>query len=741
MAQKQELQRDLGLWSILAISMGAMIGSGIFILPGLAMAEAGPAVILAFVLAAILVVPAAVSIAELGTAMPEAGGDYIFIERGMGPGAGTIAGLGTWLMLMFKGALALVGGMFYLKAVISLPSVEAVAVVIGTILIAINVFGVKQTGNLQTIMVIVMVLILGAFVAVSIIHVENEYYQPFFIEDGIGGLLSATAMVLVSYAGVTKVAAVAEEIEDPGRNLPLGLILSLVATTLLYALIVFVLVGIVEGEALAGSNIPMVDAVEPFFGTIGVVLIVVAAMLALISTANAGILTASRYPFALSRDRLLPRFFGRVHDKLHTPVTAIVITGAAMLAIIVFLPVEDIAKTAGSFQIIVYILVNIALVAFRVTDPVWYNPEFKSPAYPWVQIFGVVSGLAILTQMDLLPLIGGIGIIVLGSLWYHFYGKSRVEREGILGEALATTIEEEPPTARPYRVVVPIANPNQLRGLIRVAAASVSPYENAELIGVNVVTVPDQTSLAQEISSEVERMEQQQQILEEAIEIAEEFGCTMRTHPIVGRDVADAILHVIEEEEADEVILGWKGERKRRDHVLGSIIDPVATEARCEVTLAKIRHETVGDTVAFVTEGPYSRVTLIRAAELVASDETATLTLSTVEVPRDGMTEEELRDHGRSLIDEIVTQVDIVDIGDYETEILIADDVEEALVERAADFQTVCIGATRSKTVEQVLFGSLPETIGSSVDANVVIVQGEDLSRRSLWEVVKQIWS
>ncbi len=737
MAHKQELQRELGLWSIIAISMGAMIGSGIFILPGLAMAEAGPAVILAFILAAVLVVPAAVSIAELGTAMPEAGGDYVFIERGMGPGAGTIAGLGTWLMLMFKGALALVGGMFYLKAVMTLPSVEAVAVVIGTILIAVNVFGVKQTGGLQTVMVIVMVLILGGFVSVSLIQVENQHYQPFFADDAMGGLMTATAMVLVSYAGVTKVAAVAEEIEDPGRNLPLGLLLSLGVTTLLYALIVFVLVGIVEGEALAGSNIPMVDAVEPFFGFGGVVLIVVAAMLALISTANAGILTASRYPFALSRDRLLPEFFGRVHEGLHTPVVAILITGGAMLAIIVFLPVEEIAKTAGSFQIIVYILVNIALIAFRTSNLDWYNPEFKSPLYPGIQIFGIISGVAILTQMDTLPLVGGVGIVVGGTLFYLLYGKSRVDREGIIGEALAMTMDVEAPVGRPYRVVVPIAKREGIRGLIQIAAASAAPHGNAEIIAVNVIKVPDQTSLTQEIESEVERMNEQQELLEEAIAISEELGFSARVHPIVGRDISGAIMHVIEEEEADEVILGWKGERKRRENILGSIIDPIVQEARCEVTLVKLRHETIGDTVAFINDGPYAAVTVRRAAELVASEEGASLTLANVEVPTDGVSDEELTQRGVDIIDRVAAEADL-EPGDYQTDVIISDDVESALLKKAEDFRTVCIGATQSKRFERVLFGAIPEKIGEEASGTVVIVQAEDLSRRSIWTVLRE---
>ena len=764
MAQKKELQRDLGLWSVVAIAMGAMIGSGIFVLPGVAMAQAGPAVVVAFFIAAVLVVPAAISIAELGTAMPEAGGDYVFIERGMGPGAGTIAGLGTWLMLMFKGALALVGGMFYLTA-LGMPAeltlwemgnvslIKVVAVLIGVALISVNIFGVKQTGNLQTIMVIVMIAILGGFVAVSIFQVDAGNFDPFWFDpeegqnrvDGIFGILTATTMILVSYAGVTKVAAVAEEIKNPGRNLPLGLLLSMGVTTVLYLLIVFVLVGVVEPELLEGSNVPMADAVgalfsQPMVALIAILLIVVAAMLALVSTANAGVLTASRYPFALSRDKLLPEFFGSVHKRYHTPVTAILITGGAMLVIVLFLPVEDIAKIAGSFQIIVYILVNMALIAFRVASPRWYRPAFKSPAYPWLQLFGIASGIGILAMMDTAPLVGGVGIIVIGSLWYLYYGKPRVEREGIVGDVLATTMAVAPTAERPYRVVVPLASRDGLPGLIRVAVASASAHEHAELVGVNVVVVPDQTSLAQEIAAERERMDEQEDLLAEAVELTESLGLTMRTHAIVGRDVVDAILQVAEDEEADEMVLAWKGVRKKREFVLGSYIDPLVQKAQCEVTLATIRHDSMGDTVAFVTDGPYGEVTVIRAAELVSSEPGATLTLATVVKPDEDMDDEDLRRRGRALIEELVNRIDLVDVTDYEVDVMISDDVEEVLLARARDFRTVCIGATRSKTFERVLFGDIPETIGEKVSGNVVIVRGEMGVRRSLWHVLKQKW-
>jgi len=200
-----------------------------------------------------------------------------------------------------------------------------------------------------------------------------------------------------------------------------------------------------------------------------------------------------------------------------------------MLVIILTLPVEEIAKTAGAFQIVVYVLVNVALVAFRVRDPAWYEPDFRSPAYPWIQVFGVVGGIGILTQMDTLPLTGGVGIVVLGFAWYLVYGRRRVEREGILREAVTTGIEKET-EERPYRVVVPVARPDEERGLLRMAASSAARHEDAEIVTVNVLTVPYQTSLSQEVAFEQERIERQRELLDKARDITEELGVGLRTH-------------------------------------------------------------------------------------------------------------------------------------------------------------------------------------------------------------------
>lgn len=175
----KELERDLGLSAVLAISIGAMIGSGIFILPALAIKISGPAVILAYLVAGLLVVPAALSKSEMATAMPEAGGTYIYIERGMGPLLGTVAGIGTWFSLAFKGALALVGGVPYLVLLFDLP-VKPVALTLAVVLILVNLLGAKQTGQLQVAIVTVMLAALAWFIYGGTTAVEPVRYGGFF---------------------------------------------------------------------------------------------------------------------------------------------------------------------------------------------------------------------------------------------------------------------------------------------------------------------------------------------------------------------------------------------------------------------------------------------------------------------------------------------------------------------------------------------------------------------------------
>ncbi|WIV67137.1 amino acid permease [Natrialbaceae archaeon AArc-T1-2] len=439
------LNRDLGLPEVVAISIGAMVGSGIFILPALAYEIAGSTVVLAYILAGLLVIPAALSKSEMATAMPEDGGSYVYIERGMGPLLGTVAGIGTWFSLSFKGALALVGGVPYLLYMLdrSLSSgvVTGLALGIAALLILLNLIGSDVTGRFQVGIVAIMLVAMVWFVAGSGLAIESERLSG-SLDPGSTGLLAATGAVFVSYAGVTKIASVAEEIENPSRNIPLGMLVSLGFTTLLYVLLVVVLIGVTPGDVLTATDAPVAVAAEQTLGTIGVVAVVVAALLALVSTANAGVLSASRYPFAMARDNLVPTSLEELHPRFNTPMRAILLTGAVIMVLIAFVPILQIAKLASAFQVLVFILVNLAVVGFREGAVEGYDPDYVSPLYPWVQVAGIVGGLVVLTTMGTIPFVGAIVITAGAMAWYYVYARKRIDREGAARAGVRENVSE-----------------------------------------------------------------------------------------------------------------------------------------------------------------------------------------------------------------------------------------------------------------------------------------------------------
>jgi amino acid transporter len=639
----KELERDLGLPSVLAISIGAMIGSGIFILPALALEIAGPAVIVAYLLAGLLVVPAALSKSEMATAMPEAGGTYIYIERGMGPLLGTIAGVGTWFSLSFKGALALIGGVPYLLLLFDLP-LKPVALGLAAVLILVNLFGAKQTGRLQLGIVVVMLAALGWFAAGSAPSVQSTNYANFFA-DGIGGLLAATGLVFVSYAGVTKVASVAEEIEDPGRNIPLGILGSLAFTTVLYVAIVTVLVGVTDPGTVAGSLTPVAVAAEATLGQAGVIAVILAAILALVSTANAGILSSSRYPFAMSRDKLAPPSLSKISDRFGTPVTSITLTGAVLLALIAFVPILEIAKLASAFQIMVFGLINIALIAFR-EGSMEYEPEFTSPLYPWMQIFGAITGVLLLTQMGTVALVGALVITVGSIIWYFVYVKPRVRREGAATDAIRRQVGRNALTdvasaAEDDTNEVLVAFTKEIdaereRSLVALAADIVRP-DDGRVVAVRFEEIPDQAPLTENAtiqSSSDLSFETRLEGLEA------EFDVDIEADEVVSHDTKHAIVNFADHRGVDRILAEHEPLRLR-SRLGGDPIDWVVRHAPCDVLLMdNLGYDDPKRIVLSGDGGPYAPLA-VSIAEAVASANSGTVSLW---YPADGDSTDQYRE-------------------------------------------------------------------------------------------------
>ncbi len=425
-----KLKRELGLLQLFSIGAGAMISSGLFILPGLAFARAGPSVILAYLLAGILLIPPVLSKAELVTAMPKSGGIYFYIHRSLGPGMGTVGGLAAWFSLSFKTAFAMLGiGVFVLlfNPGFTEIQIKLVAVACGLFFTLVNIIGVKMTGRFQVVMVATLVGILAFYVIGGASSIQFNRYIP-FMPLGLGSVFATASMVYVSYGGLTKICAVAGEAKNPGRDIPLALILTLIFMALRYIVVVFVTVGLVDSAQLQNSLIPISLGASTFLGRTGSLILGGAALLAFITTANAGILAASRDPMAMGEDKLLPGAFRKI-SKHGAPWFSILFTSAFMLVAIWFLNLENLIKVASTLKLLMFTLANWSVIFMREGKLKHYQPTFRSPLYPWIQILGIIGELFLLSMMGGTPLlIVGIFIVCAWG-WYWFYARGKTKSE------------------------------------------------------------------------------------------------------------------------------------------------------------------------------------------------------------------------------------------------------------------------------------------------------------------------
>jgi amino acid transporter/mannitol/fructose-specific phosphotransferase system IIA component (Ntr-type) len=418
------------IWLKGQIASGAMISSGLFILPGLAYATAGPAVIFAYILGGILVIPSALSKIELATAMPSAGGTYFYIERSLGPAFGTFGGLANWFSISFKSAFALLGlGAFALLLYPGITEfqIKLLAIAFCIIFTILNLVSVRMTGRVQVVLVLFLLAALTYYSVHGFASIDVQRYVP-FVPHGAKAVFATAGLIFISFGGLTKVASVAEEVKKPSRNIPMGILTSLVVVALFYALTVFITVGLVGKDALAHSLIPISLGARQFASIPGRAIMAIAAIMAFVTTANAGILSASRSPMAMSRDKLLPKFFARVNKRFGTPHIAILLTSIFMITVILFLNLENLVKTASTLMLILFMFVNISVIIMRESKIHSYRPSFRSPLYPWLQIAAILAYGFLIFEMGEVPIAITATFTALCCLWYLFYVSARTKR-------------------------------------------------------------------------------------------------------------------------------------------------------------------------------------------------------------------------------------------------------------------------------------------------------------------------
>ncbi|MFP9061379.1 amino acid permease [Natrialbaceae archaeon A-chndr2] len=768
------LKRDLGLVSTMAIAIGAMVGSGIFILPGVAYVTVdGPAVVLAFLIAGLLVLPAAFSAAEMATAMPEDGGSYVFVERGMGPLLGTIAGVGNWFMLSFKGALALVGGVPYIVFIAPWLTeyILVIAVALAILFTVINIVSTKSAGTLQFAIVGAMLVALAWFIVGGLPDLSPERTAGAF-NYGSGGLIAATALVFISYAGVIKIAAVAEEVKDPGKTIPRAMIGSLLLTTALYVAVVYVSIGVVDIDAAIaagdlqpdGEGAIMALAADATLGTAGTVAVVLAALLALASTANAGLLSASRFPFAMARDGLAPGAFERVSERYNTPVLAVSVSGAIIVVLVIFVPIDQVAKFGSAFQIIVFILVNLALIGFREGAIDGYSPAFTAPLYPWMQLFGMASGFVVLTQVGVVPLAGAVLITGVSIIYFYLYVRPRTDREGAartevrrnVGETALERTRELFAEGRRYDTLVAITEETPIetrRDMLRIGT-DLSALREGSVTVTNFKQVPPRVFTASDtIARHDEPPEWAREVrpyssVDDGTTVTnggrqrtdgdangaattEDLGSASAAETVAGgsklvrsppvdfrtvttEDIGPAIVEFASFEDQSFIVLERRVEELHELYGEG-LNEHVLRNAPCGVLLVEDRGFDDADEIAVATErGVYDPEKLL-VADAIAEETGATLTLLQT-IPEDAPAERE------QVVQEYHDELRRILTVTADSRILRSDDRVAALA-RFANAADLLVTTTERRGLSGALFGRPGDRLVDAVDVTAIMIQ------------------
>ena len=700
----KKLERTLSLPGAIAVSIGGML-SGIFVLPGLAVGITGSSVWLAFLVAALCILPAVLSKSELGTAMPKSGGTYVYIERAFGPLFGTIAGIGLWLSLLLKSAFSLVGLSAYLYVVVNIDEAytKAIALLALLLIFLLNVFGLKKVEKTQLFIVSVSIISLIVIIILGFNSFDTKLTEPVF-SDGTNGFIAGVAFLYISYAGVTKIAAIAGEIKNPAKNLPLTMIISLFLITTIYCMVALALVGNVEASILATDIKPIHTLFQTIGGdTFGLIAGVVG-VLTLMSMANSGVLASSRFPFAMSKDGLLPSYLAGINSRFMTPASAILTTSILIALAIIFLDVVKIAKLASAFKVLMFIFNELTVIVLRETNAQWYKPTFKSPLYPYVQIFGILSGIVLLAFLGVMPVVSVLGVVVLGFLIFLVYG-SKSDRSGIASSyGILSFFFKDASKIRDYsddvdatedvittdaQVVVPLLGDEESPEMLVEMASALNNTNSVQAF--DITEVPNQTdsSVFMEDSPSSTSLKRRIQRLSDSKNLSVGFDA------VVTYELSQTINRLSSQETCKWLVMGW-GARPNSGIFISNPIGWLLANINSNLALYKdngVRY--IGKVVLALRPGRKDK-NFIGIANSVCKHFGAALTLLHV-VPEKSRTTETIKHRSEEKLKQSKVKANV--------EVVKSDKPVDTISEISASYDLLILGTPEKDNWIKVLFG------------------------------------
>jgi amino acid transporter len=752
-APTPELSREMTLFHAVMIGVGAMIGAGIFVLTGTAAGEAGPALILAFILNGFIATLTACSYAELGSCFPEAGGGYLWVKEGLPQPSGFLSGWMSWFAHAVACSLyALAFGAFAVEilvmAGVPIPhdSLAGALLCKGFAALAcifftwINFRGAGETGLVEALVTIAKIVVIAIFLvagAIALLRASPASLERFwdFMPKGMTGVLVAMGYTFIAFEGYEIIAQCGEELKDPKRNIPRSIFISMAIVVPIYVLVAVVALGAVNSGdqpswQYLGENgeLAMIRAADDFMIVkgLGAVIFLIGGIFSTMSALNATIYSSSRVSFAMGRDRNLPAFFGRVHPKRRTPAVALFVSSAFIILMAISLPIEDVASATDVMFLFLFMFVNVAVINLRRHRPD-LDRGFKVPLVPWLPLFAVGTNALIAVFLFIhyptgIPVVGGY--ILLGIGVYLVYAR----RQEIKRFALKTIFETVPQAKKGNHILVPIANPRSTPGLMRLARI-LARDRDWDIVVLNAVGLPVQTPLSQG----AEMMEESRRILSEARRIRLSPAAAKRLDPLtrqpeilevakVCHHVPSAIVETVRERKSHLVLLGWRGKERRRDYFFGNVLDETVMNVPCHVImLARPDRSLVRGTkrilVPFITARQSTlSFTIALAVARAAEAEAVFMHVYPPEIPDPpAEMEKKLTKEIEEALPESKGRFRLLAIHGRNPEGAIL------LEKKAGD--VLVLGASEEGLLRRAFFGDIPESIAGQIEEPVILVK------------------
>jgi basic amino acid/polyamine antiporter, APA family len=588
------------------VGIAAMIGGSIFVLTGPAIGLAGSAVIIAFIVNATITLFTAMAYAELGSAMPEAGGGYLWVREGLPRPNAFISGWMAWFAHIVAGSLYAVSfasflngllmqlnlfkgvgseGTLLILGIIPLDKVIAIASVAA--FTYVNFKGTSETGKTGDIVTVIQLGLIFALIGAGLwtMHANPGWRMNFsdFMPMGIAGVVAAMGLTFIAFEGYEVIVQTGEEVKNPKRNIPRAIFISLSAVVVLYCLIAFVSIGAIFPEGgiaswkfIGDQGELGISAAAELIIPYGAFIVLGGGMISTLAALNATTFSSARVAFAMGRHYNLPHKFSAIHPKNKTPYVAILLSGLIMAVMASGLPLDQIAIAAGVIFLLLFTQVNLAAINIRRIYGDKLDYGFKTPFFPVIPIIGIFLkiGLAIyLLVTEPLSWVITIVWVAIGFAVYRVY----IFRKEL--EHYAPTVTSEGALERKAFRILILYTPENPDRLIKFAIR-VAKENNGEVDVLRVITVPEQTPLSAGIAF-ADSAKRAYKPLEETLD---KEGITNHYLARISHDATEAILATIEEQHIDLLLADFETLRTNKK---------LQTLATCDALCVKRADENV----------------------------------------------------------------------------------------------------------------------------------------------------